>query len=179
MKVLIRLAIIVALAYYLHHHHGMQTKLVEVGVLQTYTCKNLFSLNAPAAWQRKEIKYPGQTVVEWLDATGNGAIVVRVVDARKSKSPEALLTELQQHTRQIYAHNADFSTDAGDVASGGLHFNYKSLNGTVKMIGSSHIHQSGSRVSVFTYLVPAEQFSRLEAPLQGVEGSLKVVPKTP
>jgi serine/threonine protein kinase len=159
---------------------------VKIGRLKTYTYNtNLFSIDVPENWQRRDRSTTGEAIVSWYDPTNNAAIVVDVFTReafqQKGQIPQARLSRfLARAAQQQYRANPDFQLAATEPASGGwlqVHWSYAVTNlqgKKSKMLGYGFVKQDDDKISYIHFIVPETQYPQLRSQLGKVTSSYSV-----
>ncbi|MDZ4876448.1 MAG: Serine/threonine-protein kinase PknD [Chroococcidiopsis cubana SAG 39.79] len=159
---------------------------VKIGRLKTYTYNtNLFSIDVPENWQRRDRSTTGEAIVSWYDPTNNAAIVVDVFTReafqQKGQIPQARLSRfLARAAQQQYRANPDFQLAATEPASGGwlqVHWSYAVTNlqgKTSKMLGYGFVKQDDDKISYIHFIIPETQYPQLRSQLGKVTFSYSV-----
>lgn len=156
--------------------HAYKTQRVVIGTLSKYTYKNVFSLDAPTTWSRKDNSHGGEAIHLWTDPTGNGVLVVDVFDAGQAMSAKEQIDLLQKFLKKAIGKHERFTQQARREGPGAfVAWSYWNSKIKVKMQGRSYIRQRGKRLSIVTYGVPAEQFPSLQQGLTSIVQSLRVM----
>jgi len=159
---------------------------VKIGQLKTYTYStNLFSINVPENWQRRDRSTTGEAIVSWYDPTNNAAIVVDVFarEAFQQKgqiSPERLSRFLARVAQQQYRANPDFQLAATEAVRSGwlqIHWSYSVTNQQGKkgrMLGYGFVRQDDDKISYIHFIVPEAQYPQLRSQLGKITTSYSV-----
>ncbi|MBD2309667.1 protein kinase [Chroococcidiopsis sp. FACHB-1243] len=159
---------------------------VKIGRLKTYTYNtNLFSIDVPEDWQRRDRSTTGEAIVSWYDPTNNAAIVVDVFtrEAFQQKgqiSQERLNRFLARAAQQQYRANPDFQLAATESVSGGwlqVHWTYTVTNlqgKKSKMLGYGYVKQDDDKISYIHFIVPETQYPQLRSQLGKVTSSYSI-----
>jgi FlaG/FlaF family flagellin (archaellin) len=167
-----------------------KTQLVKVGDLKTYTHpNNLFSVSMPASWNKSDTSKPEETIVTWEDKTGNAVVSIDIfdntTDSEIQNNPESLGRFLTKTVNDIYKKSLKNVTvnKPDDLGNGvvRLAWAYESEgNGqSVPMSGTSFIRLDRNRISIFTDIIPTEQFERLRSTLDTIVQSFTVNSEIP
>ncbi|KPV52434.1 hypothetical protein SE17_15515 [Kouleothrix aurantiaca] len=157
------------------------TNLVDVGIgnLKPYTdAEKLFTIDVPADWKIKDNSKPGEAIVQWTDPAENAFMQVDIFESDKQDSA-ALAEMLKSYLDKTFGEQPDFSQDAAKESGPSqlIVWSYtgKGTNNIeAKLLGNSFIKQVGNKISLFTIVVPDEQFDRLESDLNNVLGSYEI-----
>jgi hypothetical protein len=167
-----------------------KTQLVKVGDLKPYNHKNnLFSVSMPSEWTKTDTSKADETIVTWEDKTGNAVISIDIFDntpdSEIQSSPESLGRFLTKTVNDIYKKSLKNVTvnQPDDLGNGvvRLSWAYESeVSGQgVPMSGTSFIRLDRNRISIFTDIIPTEQFERLRSPLDTIVQSFTVNSEIP
>jgi phenylpyruvate tautomerase PptA (4-oxalocrotonate tautomerase family) len=152
---------------------------VEIGNLKPYThAEKLFTIDVPADWKIKDNSKPGEAIVQWTDPAENAFMQVDIFESDKQDSA-ALAEMLKSYLDKTFGEQPDFSQDAAKESGPSqlIVWSYtgKGTNNIeAKLLGNSFIKQVGNKISLFTIVVPDEQFDRLESDLNNVLGSYEI-----
>ena len=159
---------------------------VKIGQLKTYTYStNLFSINVPENWQRRDRSTTGEAIVSWYDPTNNAAIVVDVFsqEAFQQKGqipPERLSRFLARAAQQQYRANPDFQLAATEAVSGSWlqsrwSYTVTNLQGKKgRMLGYGLVRQDEDKISYIHFIVPETQYPQLRSQLSKITASYSV-----
>ncbi|MGL4618226.1 protein kinase domain-containing protein [Chroococcidiopsis sp.] len=159
---------------------------VKIGRLKTYTYNtNLFSIDVPEDWQRRDRSTTGEAIVSWYAPTNNAAIVVDVFtrEAFQQKgqiSQERLNRFLARAAQQQYRANPDFQLAAPEAVSDGwlqVHWSYAVTNlqgKKSKMLGYGFVKQDDDKISYIHFIVPETQYPQLRSQLGKITSSYSV-----
>jgi hypothetical protein len=162
-----------------------KTQAIGVNNFRTYRYKNnLFSVAMPSGWKKTDTSKPDEVIVSWIDKTGNGVVSIDIFDnfgdPKIDNNPESLGTFLSQTISNIYQKSLKNVVvgDPNDLGNGvvRLSWTYDSEVGgqIIPMNGTSFIRLDRNRISIFTDIIPAEQFERLKPALDKMVQSFKV-----
>ncbi|MDV2995812.1 MAG: Serine/threonine-protein kinase PknD [Chroococcidiopsis sp. SAG 2025] len=159
---------------------------VKIGRLKTYTYNtNLFSIDVPENWQRRDRSTTGEAIVSWYAPTNNAAIVVDVFTReafqQKGQISQARLSRfLGRAAQQQYRANPDFQLAVTEPASGGwlqVHWTYTVTNlqgKKSKMLGYGYVKQDDDKISYIHFIVPETQYPQLRSQLGKITSSYSV-----
>jgi hypothetical protein len=167
-----------------------KTQLVKVSDLKPYTHKNnLFSVSMPSDWSKTDTSKPDETIVTWEDKTGNAVVSIDIFDntaeSEIQNNPESLGRFLTKTVNDIYKKSLKnvIVNQPDDLGNGvvRLAWAYESEgNGqSVPMSGTSFIRLDRNRISLFTDIIPTEQFDRLRSTLDTMVQSFTVNSEIP
>lgn len=163
-----------------------RTLKVEIGQLETYTYPSgLFSIRVPAGWSRQDSSKSGEAIVIWTDKNLNASIIVDLFETQKYLTQDDLSELLQTVLVNLFESQQDFKLDVPQIQkddSVRITWSYTAVasNGIkVPILGNSFISNQNDRISITSYLVPAEQFSELEDPINQIINSYTVNPSAP
>lgn len=162
-----------------------QTQTIKVGNFKTYTHKqNIFSVSMPTSWRRKDTSKSDEVIVTWEDRTGNAVVSVDIFDntpdSEISNTPESLGRFMTKTINEIYQKNLKNVTinEPDDLKNGVVRvsWSYESASDgqTVPMSGTSFIRLDRNRISIFTDIIPTEQFEPLRTALDKMVQSFTV-----
>ncbi len=153
---------------------------VEVGDLKTFTPDNkLFTIDAPANWTLKDNSKPTEAIVTWTDEHENAFMQVDIFEQEKKQTGPELAEFLKNYLEKTFGSQADFEQeDAKESGPSQLIVWTYTGEGTggvkAKLLANSFIKQIDNKVSLFTLVVPEEQFDRLQPDLDKVLGSYSI-----
>jgi PsbP len=162
-----------------------KTKAIEVGNFKTYTHKqNIFSVSMPTSWRRKDTSKPDEVIVTWEDRTGNAVVSVDIFDntpdSEITNTPESLGRFMTKTINEVYKKNLKNVTvsEPDDLKNGVVRVSWayesESNGQTVPMSGTSFIRLDRNRISIFTDIIPTEQFEPLRTALDKMVQSFTV-----
>lgn len=152
---------------------------VEIGNLKPYThAKKLFTIDVPENWTLKNLSKPGEAIVQWTDPAENAFMQVDIFESDQ-QTPKALAELLKNYLEKTFGSQPDFAQDAAKESGPSqlIVWSYTaegSSNVKAKLLGNSFIKQVGNKVSLFTLVVPDEQFDRLQDSLNEILGSYTI-----
>jgi hypothetical protein len=167
-----------------------KTQIVKVGDFKTYTHKNnLFSVSMPVSWSKTDTSKPDEAIVTWEDKTGNAVVSIDIfdntTDSGIQNNPESLGKFMTKTINDIYKKSLKNVTlnKPDDLGNGivRLSWAYESeSNGqSVPMSGTSFIRLDRNRISIFTDIIPTEQFEQLRSALDTMVQSFTVNSEIP
>lgn len=167
-----------------------QTQAIKVGNFKTYTHKqNIFSVSMPTSWRRKDTSKPDEVIVTWEDSTGNAVVSVDIFDntpdSEITNTPESLGRFMTKTINEVYKKNLKNVTvnEPDDLNNGVVRVSWayesESNGQTVPMSGTSFIRLDRNRISIFTDIIPTEQFEPLRTALDKMIQSFTVNPDRP
>ncbi|MEI6181410.1 MAG: hypothetical protein WCP31_11685, partial [Chloroflexales bacterium] len=153
---------------------------VEFGTLKTYEhASGVFSIDIPENWKLKDNSKPDEILHLWTDPTGNGAVVVDIVESSSTYTAEELTTALTKFLTTTFGSEPDFTngdpktqTDGSVLIAWG--YTVKTGSVSVKLLGNSFIEQKGNKISILTTLLPSEQFATIKAKADAIINSYKI-----
>jgi PsbP len=162
-----------------------KTKAIEVGNFQTYTHKqNIFSVSMPTSWRRKDTSKNDEVIVTWEDRTGNAVVSVDIFDntpdSEITNTPESLGKFMTKTINEVYQKNLKNVTisEPDDLTNGVVRVSWayesESNGQTLPMSGTSFIKLDRNRISIFTDIIPTEQFEPLRTALDKMIQSFTV-----
>jgi serine/threonine-protein kinase len=164
---------------------------VKLGQLKTYTYStNLFSINVPQDWQRRDRSTIGEAIVSWYDPTNRAAIVVDVF-SREAFQQTGQITQarlnrfLAKAVQQQYRSNPDFQLASTAAASNGwlqINWSYSANNQQHekgKMLGYGYVRQDSDKISYIHFIVPAAQYPQLRSQLSKIITSYSINASAP
>jgi len=153
---------------------------VEIGDLKTYTHDNeLFSVDVPAGWTFKDHSKPTEAIASWTDQAENAFMQVDIFEQEKKDTKQDLANFLKDYLQQTFGSQPDFSQDAAEESGPSMlivwTYTGEGTGGVkAKLLGNSFIKQIGNKISLFTIVVPQEQFDRLQPSLDKILGSYTI-----
>jgi hypothetical protein len=162
-----------------------KTKSIKVGNFKTYTHKqNIFSVSMPTSWRRKDTSKPDEVIITWEDSTGNAVVSVDIFDntpdSEITNTPESLGKFMTKTINEVYKKNLKNVTvsEPDDLKNGVVRVSWayesESNGQTVPMSGTSFIRLDRNRISIFTDIIPTEQFEPLRTALDKMVQSFTV-----
>ncbi len=162
-----------------------KTKTIEVGNFKTYTHKqNVFSISMPASWRKSDTSKPDEVIVTWEDRSGNAVVSVDIFDntpdSEITNTPESLGRFMTKTINEVYKKNLKNVTvnEPDDLKNGVVRVSWayesESNGQPVPMSGTSFIRLDRNRVSIFTDIIPTEQFEPLRTSLDRMVQSFTV-----
>ena len=164
---------------------NFQTQAIKVGNFKTYTHKqNIFSVSMPTSWRRKDTSKPDEVIVTWEDKTGNAVVSVDIFDntpdSEITNTPESLGRFMTKTINEVYKKNLKNVTvsEPDDLKNGVVRVSWayesESNGQIVPMSGTSFIRLDRNRISIFTDIIPTEQFEPLRTALDKMVQSFTV-----
>lgn len=153
---------------------------VEVGKLKTYShTGKLFTLDVPENWTLKDTSKPGEAIAVWTDPAENAFMQVDIFESAQQQKPAELATLLKSYLEKTFGKQLDFTQEEAKESGPSMLIVWSytaegSNNVKAKLLGNSFIKQVGDKVSLFTLVVPDEQFDRLQESLNQILASYKV-----
>ena len=159
---------------------GPQLLDVKIAKLKSYTHGNdLFTLDVPANWTLKDNSKPTEAIATWTDPNENAFMVVDIFEKDQKQTKEELVTFLKDYLDRTFGSQQDFvQEDAQESGPSQLIVWTYTGEGTgsvkAKLLANSFIKQKDNKVSLFTFVVPADQFDRLQPDLDSILGSYTI-----
>ena len=160
-----------------------QTLKVEIDRLETFTYPGgLFSLDVPTGWSHQDKSKSGEAIVVWMDRNLNANIVVDLFAIERELTQNELVNLLQTYLIHSFRSQQDFKIESSEPQEDNsvrLTWSYTATvnNGVhVKMRGNSFIGaiSNSGKISIFSYLVPVEQWSELQTPINHIINSYRI-----
>ena len=166
-------------------NQNYQTQTIKADNFKTYTHKqNIFSVSMPAGWRRKDTSKPDEVIVTWQDRTGNAVVSVDIFDntpdSEITNTPESLGRFMTKTINEVYKKNLKNVTinEPDDLKNGVVRVSWayesESNGQPVPMSGTSFIRLDRNRISIFTDIIPTEQFEPLRTALDKMVQSFTV-----
>src|SRR5215212_6527640 len=159
---------------------GTQLLDVEIASLNPYTHGNdLFTIDVPANWKLKDNSKPTEAIATWTDPNENAFMVVDIFEREQKQTKEDLITFLQNYLDKTFGAQKDFvREDAQESGPSQLIVWTYTGEGTggvkAELLANSFIKQKDNKVSLFTFVVPSDQFDRLQPDLDSILGSYTI-----
>lgn len=159
---------------------GAQLQDVEVGALETYThSRELFSIDAPASWTRKDNSNDNEAIVTWTDPAENAFMQVDIFEQAQQQTNAELASFLKNYLEKTFSSQPDFTQDEAKESGPSMLIVWGYTGegtGGIKapLLGNSFIKQVGDKLSLFTLVVPEQQFDALQGSLNDILGSYKI-----
>ncbi len=153
---------------------------VEMGNLSTYTHDSeLFTIDIPEGWTLKDNSKASEAIVTWTDPAENAFIQIDIFEQEQAQSKDELAQFLKDYLEKTFSSQADFEQEHAKESGPSMliiwSYTGEGTGGIkAKLLGNSFIKQVGNKVSLFTLVVPDEQFDKLHDSLDQVLGSYKV-----
>ena len=157
-----------------------EVSAVEFGTLKTYAhASGVFSIDIPENWKLKDNSKPDEILHLWTDPTGNGAVVVDIVESGSTYTADELTTALTKFLTATFGTEPDFTSGEPKTQTDGsvlIAWSYTIKTGSmsVKLLGNSFIEQKGNKISILTTLLPSEQFETIKAKADAIINSYKI-----
>lgn len=157
-----------------------QLRDVEIEDLQTYTHDGgLFNLDIPSNWDIKDSSKPGEAIVVWTDPAENAFVTVDIFESQDQQDQDALAQLLKEYLENTFGKQQDFSQDPAKESGPSMlivwSYTAQASNDVkAKLLGNSFIKQIGNKISLFTLVVPDDQFDRLQPSLDKILGTYSV-----
>jgi hypothetical protein len=167
-----------------------KTQIVKVGDFKTYTHKsNLFSVSMPSSWNKTDTSKSDEAIVTWEDKTGNAVVSIDIfdntTDSGIQNNPESLGRFMTKTINDIYKKSLKNVTvnQPDDLGNGVVRISWayesESNGQSVPMSGTSFIRLDRNRISIFTDIIPTEQFEQLRSALDTMVQSFTVNSEIP
>jgi hypothetical protein len=153
---------------------------VEIAKLESYTHGNdLFTIDVPTNWTLKDNSNPTEAIATWTDPNENAFMVVDIFEREDKQTKEELVTFLKNYLDKTFGTQQDFvQEDAQESGPSQLIVWTYTGEGTggvkAHLLANSFIKQKDNKVSLFTFVVPADQFDRLQPDLDSILGSYTI-----
>ena len=153
---------------------------VKIAKLQPFTPdNNLFTIDVPSNWKLKDSSKPTEAIATWTDPNENAFMVVDIFEQAKKQTKDELVTFLKDYLDKTFGKQQDFvQEDAQESGPSQLIVWTYTGEGTggvkAKLLANSFIKQKDNKVSLFTFVVPADQFARLQPNLDSILGSYTI-----
>ena len=153
---------------------------IEFGTLKPYEHKSgVFSIGIPENWKLKDSSKSDEILHLWTDPTGNGVVVVDIIESSSTSTAEELTTALTKFLTTTFGTEPDFTiSDPKTQADGSVRvtwgYTVKSGSTSVKLLGSSFIEQKGNKVSILTVVVPEAQSQTVKTPVNEILNSYTI-----
>lgn len=158
---------------------GLKLRDVEIGQLTAYAhTGKLFTIDVPENWTLKDTSKPGEAIAVWTDPAENAFMQVDIFESTQ-QTPAELASLLKNYLEKTFGNQPDFTQDEAKESGPSMLIVWSytaegSNNVTAKLLGNSFIKQVGDKVSLFTLVVPDEQFDRLQPALDKILGSYEI-----
>lgn len=153
---------------------------VEIAKLDSYTHGNdLFTIDVPANWTLKDNSKPTEAIATWTDPNENAFMVVDIFEREEQQTKAELVTFLKEYLDKTFGTQQDFvQEDAQESGPSQLIVWTYTGEGTggvkAELLANSFIKQKDNKVSLFTFVVPSDQFDRLQPNLDSILGSYTI-----
>jgi eukaryotic-like serine/threonine-protein kinase len=153
---------------------------VEITSLNTYKhSSGLFEIDIPTGWTPTDTSKPGETIVVWFDPSQNALVAVDIFKAPADSSPNKLTEFLQDFLRKTFGSKPGFSMDSPTPQPDGSieivwGFDESVKGAKARIQGNSFIWKKGSKVTLLTTGVLADQFPRLKDSINKIINSFKL-----
>jgi eukaryotic-like serine/threonine-protein kinase len=153
---------------------------VEITSLKKFRhSTGLFEIDIPMGWTPTDTSKPGEVIVVWFDPSQNALVAVDIFKAQSDSSPAKLTEFLQNFLRTTFGSKPGFSMDAPttqpdksiEIVWG---FDETIKGSTARIQGNSFIWKKGSKITLLTTGVLAEQFPRLKDSINKIINSFKL-----
>ena len=152
----------------------------KIAKLKSYTHGNdLFTIDVPTNWTLKDNSKPTEAIATWTDPNENAFMVVDIFEREKKQTKEELITFLKNYLDKTFGKQQDFvQEDAQESGPSQLIVWTYTGEGTggvkAELLANSFIKQKDNKVSLFTFVVPSDQFDRLQPDLDSILGSYTI-----
>jgi hypothetical protein len=159
---------------------GTQLRDVEIGTLKTYTHdRDLFTIDMPENWTRKDNSKPTEAIVTWTDPAENAFMQVDLFEQEQKQTKDELATFLKDYLDKTFGSQPDFAQEKAKESGPSMLIVWSYTGegtGGVKapLLGNSFIKQVGNKLSLFTLVVPDGQFDKLQDSLNQILGSYTI-----
>jgi hypothetical protein len=159
---------------------GTQLLDVEIAKLEPYAhTDELFTLDVPGNWTLKDNSKPTEAIVTWTDPHENAFMVVDIFEQEQQQTKAELTDFLKSYLDRTFGSQQDFAQeDAQESGPSQLIVWTYTGEGTggvkAELLGNSFIKQIDNKVSLFSFVVPQEQFDRLQPDLDSILGSYTI-----
>jgi hypothetical protein len=157
------------------------TQSIDMSEMQTYSYDSgIFSIDIPKNWETEDRSSEAEVLVRFTDKTGNGVVLVNLLDQPEPQSEEQLTTLLTDYLNNTYSKQSAFSHDDPKPQADGsvlVTWGYDVDLGsgkTARLLGNSFVEQRDNLISVLTLAVPDEQFDALHEDINAVLNSYKI-----
>jgi len=153
---------------------------VEIAKLKSYTSSNaLFTIDVPDNWTLKDNSKPTEAIATWTDPNKNAFMVVDIFEREQKQTKEELVKFLKDYLDRTFGTQEDFvQEDAQESGPSQLivwtYTGAGTGNVKAKLLANSFIKQKDNKISLFTFVVPADQFDRLQPDLDSILGSYTI-----
>lgn len=164
---------------------------VEIGQLETYTYDNgLFSIKVPENWTLENQSKSGEALVSWYDRTETGGILVDVIGQEAFRQQNQISADMLSRfmvglVKNQYQSRSNLQIDQTKPINDRwlqISWSYTVPNDKGekgKMIGFGFVRQDKDKVSYIQYVVPEEQYSRLDSQIVEITTSYHIDPTAP
>ncbi len=152
---------------------------VLINDLAPYTHPSgLFAINTPTNWTTSDSSFQDEIIINFSDPYNNGGIVVDIFED-DSMTDQELANTLTFFTKDSFQNMPAFAIEEPIISPTGgvwLTFSYNSeVQGTHHpMIGRSFISRTNNKVTLISYLVPAQQFAELTPAFENIISSYQL-----
>jgi hypothetical protein len=159
---------------------GTQLLDVEIAALESYTHANdLFTIDVPSNWTLKDNSNPTEAIATWTDPNENAFMVVDIFEREEKQTKDELVTFLKDYLDRTFGKQQDFvQEEAQESGPSQLIVWTYTGEGTggvkAELLANSFIKQKDNKVSLFTFVVPSDQFDRLQPDLDSILGSYTI-----
>jgi serine/threonine-protein kinase len=161
---------------------------VEIDQLETFTYPSgLFSLDVPTGWSLQDKSKSREAFVVWTDKNLNAMLSVDLFATQRELTQDELINVVQTLLIHSFQSQQDFNVEPPQTQedkSVRITWGYTAVatNGTkIKVMGNSFIGKlrESNKISIFSYLVPVDQWSELQAPMNQILNSYRINPSAP
>jgi len=156
--------------------------------IDTYTYDTgIFSVDIPSAWDVQDRSTDTEVLVRFTDATGNGVVLVNIIEMPEPQGEEQLTNLLNTYLDNTYSVQPEYSRDDAIPQPDGSvlvvwGYDVDFRGEPVRLLGNTFIEQRDNLVSLMTIALPDEQFDTLREDINTVLNSYYIdtsVPVTP
>ncbi len=164
-----------------------KTEEIVISNLKTYTYNNnLFSIDIPQEWTLKDKSQSGEAIVVWQDKTQNALFRINLFAANGTRSKQEMTEILENHLNKIIPAETkiNFTKKKPVILSDGVvriawSNDYPNKGENVKFSGNSFIEQRGDKISIYTFILPDDQYKKLLAPIDQIINSYRISNSAP
>jgi hypothetical protein len=159
---------------------GTQLLDVEIASLESYThADDLFTIDVPSNWTLKDNSKPTEAIATWTDPNENAFMVVDIFEREEKQTKDELVTFLKDYLDRTFGKQQDFvQEEAQESGPSQLIVWTYTGEGTggvkAELLANSFIKQKDNKISLFTFVVPSDQFDRLQPDLDNILGSYTI-----
>jgi uncharacterized lipoprotein YbaY len=165
-----------------------KTLPISMDDIDTYTYDTgIFSVDIPSAWDVQDRSTDTEVLVRFTDATGNGVVLVNIIEMPEPQGEEQLTNLLNTYLDNTYSVQPEYSRDDAIPQPDGSvlvvwGYDVDFRGEPVRLLGNTFIEQRDNLVSLMTIALPDEQFDTLREDINTVLNSYYIdtsVPVTP